>query len=288
MLGPLVTNEKLPQHLMTAAATLYMNGAITLSADMLYTFVQGRCVGGGTLVNNSVALKPEGVWWDDVIVKRWSWLGAKLDFPRLNRSYDELIELLNVIPVEPRVMPPMAEALRQGFEDIGAEPKVATCNLLECIGCGRCNAGCSYGAKQSMIETTLPQVVGRGGLLVPNCHVLSLVLEGPRGRQVCTGARVRTRDGPVTVEADKVVLAAGAFASTKILRRSGFAGAEPGVRTVGRRFSANMGSPLFGEFERPLRGWEGLQVAYLVEMPQERLVVETAFAPPPGFGLQAP
>jgi choline dehydrogenase-like flavoprotein len=90
------------------------------------------------------------------------------------------------------------------------------------------------------------------------------------------------------VEADKVVLAAGAFASTKILRRSGFAGTSAGVRTVGRRFSGNMGTPLFGEFGGSLRGWEGLQVAYLAEMPQERIVIETAFAPPPAFGLQAP
>lgn len=287
--GPLATNEILPQHLMTAAATLYMNGGVTLSADQKTTFVQARCVGGGTLVNNSVALKPEGVWWDDVIVKRWSWLGADLNFPELHEGYDALVRLLNVVPVPKRVMTPMAEALKTGFEAVGAVPKVATCNVLECVGCGRCNVGCSYGAKQSMIETTIPEVVRQGGFLVPNAHVTSLALEGEQGQQTCIGAHVRTASGDeVLVEADKILLAAGAFASTKILRKSGFKGANPGVRTVGRRFSGNMGTPLFGEFDRSLRAWDGLQVAYLVEMPQERVIIETAFAPPPAFGLQAP
>jgi choline dehydrogenase-like flavoprotein len=157
------------------------------------------------------------------------------------------------------------------------------------VGCGRCNVGCAYGAKQSMIETTIPEVVRRGGALVSDAHVTSLALEGEQGSQTCIGAYVRTADGDdVLVEADKIVLAAGAFASTKILRKSGFKGANPGVRTVGRRFSGNMGTPLFGEFDRSLRAWDGLQVAYLVEMPQERVIIETAFAPPPAFGLQAP
>jgi choline dehydrogenase-like flavoprotein len=266
-----------------------MNGAITLSADTKSTFVQARCVGGGTLVNNSVALKPEGFWWDDVIVGRWSWRGANLDFPRLHDSYDAIMALINVQPVMERTTPVMPHVLRRGFEKIGMEPKVATANVLECIGCGRCNAGCAYGAKQSMIETTIPAVVAGGGLLVPNAHVLNLVLDGSPGNQICRGARVRTRDGDeITVEADKVVLAAGAFASTKILRRSGFAGMNPGVRTVGKQFSGNMGTPLFAEFDASLRGWDGIQIAYLAEMPEQRLVIETAFAPPPGFGLQAP
>lgn len=287
--GPLVANNQLPQHLMTAAAKLYMNGSITLSANQKYTFVQARCVGGGTLLNNSVALKPEGPWWNDFIVKRWSWLGAPLDFPRLHASYDEIIKLIHVAPVMPRVMPPMAETLRQGFERVGMHPKVATCNAVDCIGCGLCNAGCRYGAKQSMNETTLPAVVAAGALLVPNAHVSHLSLEGEPGRQTCRGAFVRTADGEwVEIEADKVVLAAGAYATTKVLRRSGFAGANPGVRTVGRRFSGNLGTPLFGEFETTQRGWDGLQVAYLVEMPEDRLVIETAFAPPPAFGLEAP
>jgi ferredoxin len=277
--GPLRTNDQLPQHLMSAAATIYMNGAVTLSANQKYTFVQARCVAGGTLVNNSVALKPVGQWWTGM-KDRWSWLGADLDWDRLNKSYDELMSLTSVGPANP---------LGKGFASIGLAPKLVTCNLHECVGCGRCNAGCQYGAKQSMLETTLPRLVKAGGYIVPHAHATELILEGPQGRQVCRGAWVRADHGETfAIPADKVLLATGAFASTKLLRRSGFSGANPGVRTVGRRFSSNMGTPVFGEFDDRLDGWRGLQVGYFVEMPEERTIIETAFAPPPGLGLQAP
>lgn len=287
--GPLVPNDELPDQLMKAAAWIYMNGGLTFSADQKSSFVQARCVGGGTLVNNSVAWKPEGPWWSDGIVKRWSRFGADLDWPRLDDSYEAIAALLNVAPVDPRVFPPMTETLRRGFEAIGLKPATVSCNVLDCVGCGRCNAGCRFAAKQSMNETTLPRVVAEGGRLVPDAHVTRLALEGPRGAQVCRGAYARDAGGGEwLVAADKVVLAAGAFASTKILRRSGFSGALPGVRTVGKRFSGNMGTPVFGEFDADLLGARGLQVGYAVEFPRERMVIETAFGPPATVGLQAP
>ena len=287
--GPLVPNDALPDKLMESAASLYMNGGFTLSADEKTTFVQGRVVGGGTLLNNSVAWKPEGVWWDDVVVKRWERFGVTLDWARLDASYDAMLDLLNVRPVNPVVMPPMAQTLKDGFAAIGQTATTVKCNILDCIGCGRCNAGCRFGAKQSMNETTLPRLVAAGALLVPDAHVTGLMLDGEPGAQRCRGAYARDATGTAfQVEADRIVLAAGAFASTKILRRSGFSGALPGVRTVGKRFSGNMGTPVFGEFATRQYGARGIQVGYAIEMPRERMVIETAFGPPSSLGMEAP
>jgi ferredoxin len=285
--GPLVSNNKLPQHLMTTAASLYMNGGVTLSANEKYTFVQARCVGGGTVLNNSVALKPLNAWWKQGIVEHWTWLGAALDWDRLDQSYDAVMRQLNVHPVEQRAFPPLSDILADGFRRAGFTPTLVTCNLRDCVGCGRCNAGCQYGAKQAMTETTLPNLVKAGGLLVPNTHATRLILDGPPDRLVCRGAQVRGPGGEFTIEADKVILAAGAFASTKILRRSGFTGANAGVRTVGKRFSGNMGTPVFGIFDQPVDGWRGIQVSYAIEMPENRLVIELGYGPPPALGLQA-
>jgi choline dehydrogenase-like flavoprotein len=273
---------------MQAASTIYMNGGFTLSADQCSTFVQARTVGGGTLVNNSVAWKPTGFWWDEVVVRRWERFGVSLDWPRLHRSYGAMLALIDAAPVSPVVMAPMAETLRNGFAQTGHQAVDVTVNTRDCIGCGRCNSGCRFAAKQSMNETTLPAVVAAGGLLVPDAHVLTLALDGPPGAQRCRGAHVVDGDGTKRlVEADKIVLAAGAFASTKILRRSGFAGALPGVRTVGRRFSGNMGTPVFGEFPTNQYGARGIQVGYAIEMPRERMVIETAFGPPSTIGMEA-
>ncbi|WP_267397178.1 MULTISPECIES: GMC family oxidoreductase N-terminal domain-containing protein [unclassified Sphingomonas] len=145
--GPLVANDELPDHLMQAASTIYMNGGFTLSADQCSTFVQARTVGGGTLVNNAVAWKPAGFWWDEVLVKRWERFGVSLDWPRLNRSYDAMLALIHAGPARPVVMAPMAETLRDGFARTGHQAVDVTINTLNCIGCGRCNSGCRYAAK---------------------------------------------------------------------------------------------------------------------------------------------
>jgi choline dehydrogenase-like flavoprotein len=288
--GPLVPNDQLPMHVMDSLAKIYMNGGTTLSKNQKFTFRQGRCVGGSTLVNNSVALKPEGFWWDTNIVERWSDMGVELNWQGLHDAYDEIGALINVQEIDPRVITPQAQTLKAGFERLGQHAiHPVRANLRNCIGCGRCNVGCPYDAKQSMAHTTIPRFVEAGGELVPEAHVEEIRFDGPSGACRVSSIRVVGSDGSkATIEADKFVLAAGAYASSKLLWRSGYPEFEPGVRTLGRRFSGNFGAGVFGRFPEPQNGWSGQQIGFVVEVPEERMVIETAFAPPPALGWMAP
>jgi choline dehydrogenase-like flavoprotein len=284
--GPLVTNEAFPDKLLDASAHLYMNTGVTLTKDMMYSFRQGRCVGGSTTLNNSVAFKPEGFWWDQNIVARWQAVGADLNWDELSQCYDDLRPLLNVHPLEERVITPMARTVADGFRRIGYEADVVPSNTKDCIGCGRCNAGCAFDAKQSMLITAVPQLLHLGGSLVPGAKVEKIIHVERNGERTATGVLAKAADGTkVFVEADKIVVAAGAYASSKLLWKSGFIGLDPGVRTVGKRFVGNMGTPLVGRFAKPQYGAAGQQVGFSIALPQERLVIETAFAPPAVLGL---
>jgi choline dehydrogenase-like flavoprotein len=289
--GPLVPNDQLPFHLLDSIAKLYMNGGTTLSANQKYTFRQARCVGGGTLVNNSVALKPEGFWWEDNIKQRWSSLGIDLAWDELYACYDDISRLINVDVLAQRVMSPMSTGLAQALTRTfpNHTVKAVTANLRDCVGCGRCNAGCAYGAKQSMAETVLPEFVRRGGVLVPDAQVTRLHFEGANGRRRLASIGVEGADGErAEIRADRFVLAAGCVATTKLLWRGGYKGASPGVRTVGRRFSGNVGSGVLGRFDTLQDGGNGQQIGYVLEVPAERMVIETAFAPPAAIGWMAP
>jgi choline dehydrogenase-like flavoprotein len=287
--GPLFANDELPIHIMDSLARVYMNGGTTLSANQKFTFRQGHAVGGSTLVNNSVALKPEGFWWDTNLVERWSDMGVELDWPELHDAYDEIGALINAKEIDERVITPQSKTLKAGFEALGYTVKPVHSNVRCCIGCGRCNVGCQYDAKQSMAHTTIPRFVEAGGELVPDAHVEEIRFDGPAAASRVSGIRVVGSDGSkATIEADKFVLAAGAYASSKLLWRSGYPEFEPGVRTLGRRFSGNFGAGVFGRFEQPQNGWSGQQIGYVVEIPEERTVIETAFAPPPALGWMAP
>ncbi len=287
--GSLVTHDQFEAHTLDSTARLYMNGSVTLSQDQQFTFRQGRVVGGSTVVNNSVCIKPTGIWWDQFIVERWHQMGVYLDWDSLHTTYDDIAALMHVRPIDPRVVTQAARTVREGFERIQAQQVTGIAavplNVIDCVGCNRCNLGCHYEAKQSMLTSVLPQFVAAGGELVPETDVECLTFRNGR----VSGAVVTDADGVRhTIEADKFVLAAGAYASTKLLWRSGYLGAINGLRTVGKHFSVNLGSPVMGFFPEPQYGMRGQQVAYVMEVPGERMIIETAFAQPAVAGLMSP
>jgi choline dehydrogenase-like flavoprotein len=302
--GPLTTHDEFKTSVMDTLPKLYMNAAVTLSQDEQFLFQQGRCVGGSTVINNSVAFKPVGFWWED-LKQRWQALGINLDYDDLHHQYDVLTDLLHVHPLEERVMTKAAHTLRDGLEKLARgetdsdtayrrlrEPITVPTNSVDCVGCGRCNIGCQYDAKQSMLVTLIPDFVRNGGLLVPDAKVTSLEFHSGGDRENpyrVKAAQVADGKDSIRIEADRFILASGAYASTKLLWRSGFLGAVPGVRTVGKRFSVNAGSPVGGSFPERQDAFMGQQVAFAVEIPEERMIIETAFAPPGivAFGVPA-
>lgn len=288
--GSVVSNTDYVQRLLPNVAQYYMNAGATLSKDQMFYFRQGRGVGGSTLVNNAVALMPDGFWWDTNIVARWKEIGVELDYPRLLECYGEVMAIIKGGPLDERVISKAGHTVREAFAK-STEFKIIldTANLEKCIGCGRCNLGCQYGAKQGMAENVIPQFIDNGGLLVPNAKVTEINWTDHSRSAVESVSVVDEITGRShKIRAEKFVLAPGAFASSKLLLRSGFKGAVPGVRTVGKRFSVNLGSALVARFETPQTGSDGQQIGYLIEVPEDLMVIETGFAPPSVFAMLAP
>lgn len=303
--GPLLTNQQFHQTFLDATAQLYMNAAATLAQDQQFMFQQGCCVGGSTVVNNSVAFKPQGFWWEN-LKGRWQDLGIQLDYDNFLHQYDVLSPLLNVHPLEDRVITIGAHTLREGFDKLRNRqidynglhdplpaPITVPSNTCDCIGCGRCNLGCQYDAKRSLMVTLIPDFVKAGGLLVPDAKVTKLNLStktdaNREDQYYVSTVEIDDGNGGICIEADRFILAAGAYASSKLLWRSGFVGAVPGVRTVGKRFSVNAGAPLVGIFPEPQNAFLGQQIGYALEVPEERMVIETAFVPPGIMSLGLP
>ncbi len=283
------SNEHFPDSVLAASACHFMNAGATVTADRTFTFRQGRTVGGSTTVNNAISLKPEGFWWTDNLIGRWQHAGVSMNWPRLSRAYDEVGTLLGIRPLDPRLITEAARTVRKGFQATGqSSSRIVDVNLGECVGCGRCNLGCQYDAKNSMSTAVIPEFMRRGGILLSNAHAHRLEFSGQPGMAHVTAVQLSPSvDGGITIKADRFILAPGAYASSKLLWESGFTGASD-ARTVGRKFTCNFGSPVIGRFPSKQRGWAGQQVGYILHIPQERLVLETAFAPPGLLGSLAP
>jgi choline dehydrogenase-like flavoprotein len=257
---------------------LYADGALTLSRDFRFQILQGMCVGGSTVVNNGVCFEiPEralAAWQDP------DGLDAGLDAAELRHSFAEVERLIRVRQLTHgpslnagwRLFEAGIDRLR--LTDPPYEQGLFQCNIDDCLGCGYCNIGCRFGKKLSMLESVLPkaqQEFGEAVRILAQCEVDKI--ETGDGRALALHCRLGGRK--LRVRANRIVLSAGAVASSIILARSGLGG-----RHVGRHLGFNLASPLTAEFEEELHSERGLQMTnYLVTPAGQDCALETWFNP---------
>jgi len=156
------------------------------------------------------------------------------------------------------VYPPLAIAFSPGGDGrpVAGEPLQGPGNLHHrtrqtCRLCGECNLGCNYGAKTTLDYTYLSQAQRAGATIRTCCEVLALAPARGDARWAVRYAQHRAAraghrpdlldptDEPLrTVHADRMILAAGTFGSTRLLLSN--RAALPGLsRTLGSRFSSN-------------------------------------------------
>src|SRR5262249_30248089 len=124
-----------------------------------------------------------------------------------------------------------------------AGPNEAGVEQQPCVGCGDCNSGCNYDARNSTHMNYLPDAVAHGAQIFTGSAVHS-VLRDPDTQQwkinfqlVALGRE--SYDAPdLFVLADIVIVAAGTIGSSALLLRS----REAGLSTsdmLGRHFTGN-------------------------------------------------
>jgi choline dehydrogenase-like flavoprotein len=278
--GPHVDPSQFTEDEKVQISTLYRDGALQLSKDFRFSVLQGMCVGGSTVVNNAICFDIP-----DRVFRRWNdpaGLNAGLDRDRLDGRFRELREWLPVLEQSEngtRFHQPGARKFSEGIEALGLDQggrfAPVDANILDCLGSGYCNIGCQWGKKLSALDTTLPRAQHRFGAdrvqIVSDCRVDRIELDGRRARSIeCKldgGGRLR-------VEANTVVVAAGAMASSLLLQRSKVKG------PVGERVSFNVATPLTADFPERLDAYAGMQICRYMQPPaDDGMVLETWFNP---------
>ena len=278
--GPHVDPSQFTEDEKVQISTLYRDGALQLSSDLRFSVLQGMCVGGSTVVNNAVCFDLP-----DRVLRRWNdpnGLDAGLDPERLDRCFAELRDWLPVVQQSQNgngFHQPGARKFEEGVRALGLDRDgnhdVVAANILDCLGSGYCNIGCQWGKKLSALDTTLPRAQHRFGAdrvrILSECRVDRVLRDGHRA----TGLACSLENGDkLRVEANTVVIAAGALASSVILRRSR-------IRTpAGRGVSFNVAAPLTADFPERLDAYAGMQICRYVQPPaDDGVILETWFNP---------
>lgn len=252
---------------------VYKQGGLQTSKDHNSIVIQGSTVGGSTVINNAIWLRPDL----DRVLPRWEARGAPVDRAKLEAAYAELEYALHVSPLSSTLANKGASVFLNGCSELGIRGELLHNNRNECIGCGWCNYGCRYNRKCSMLVTYIPWAEGRGVEVFDRCDGATVITRDNRA----VGVEATRLGKRLSIEADRVVVCAGAVGSSAVLLRSGI---DLGGR-VGRGLHVLGGVFLTGETPEVIDGFDGIGLC-CVAHGAEDYVLESYFAPPVAFSLR--
>jgi cholesterol oxidase len=215
----------------------------------------GCGLGGGSLVNAGVALRPDArvfadeVWpgqirqdglLDEGFRRAHRWLRPSSD-PEASQytKYKALRAAADAASAEP-VAPPVVVNFAEGINAAGIRQPA-------CTRCGDCCGGCNVGAKNTVALTYLPDAAVHGAHIFTEVRASHLTRPSSDEWQVhiLRSEGAGAQNAEFMLSAPIVVLAAGTLGSTEILLRSREHGLALSDR-LGQRFSANGDIIAFG------------------------------------------
>lgn len=277
--GPLKTSTDFRQNEAEAYASLYQEGGARQSADRAISILQGRCVGGSTVVNYTTSFRTPA----DTLAHWRNELGLKdITSSALQDSFAQVEQRLHIKPWD-APLNRNNTLLEEGLTSLGLTAHRIKRNVNGCWNLGSCGMGCPTNAKQSMLVTTIPAALQGGATLVH--HLRAERFEFGQGRVQRLVARPVAPSGdplgsPIIIQAHHYVLAAGGINSPAMLLRSDMPD-EPGL--IGRRTFLHPVAFSAARFDEKVEAWAGApQTVYC-----DDFVRRSPLNPGMGFKIEA-
>lgn len=278
--GGLYSSDDFDMREATAYPRLYQESAARQTRDKGVTILQGRTVGGSTVVNwtSSFRTPPTTLgWWRDT-------LGLPLDADTMAPWFERAEARVNVSDwlVEPN---PNNHVLGAGAARLGIPFGHIRRNVKGCWNLGYCGMGCPTNAKQSMLVTTLPAALARGATLWQRMRAERLILAGDAVtglRAVALAADGLNPTGRIlTVRARQVLLAGGAINTPALLLRSQVPDPH---ELIGAHTCLHPTVVSGAQFDRDIRPFDGAPQSLY----SDHFLHVDPIDGPPGFKLEVP
>jgi len=253
--------------------------------------MQAICLGGGSVVNSAISVRPPSWVFDSWAEKHGTHLLAD---GALDPHFAEVQRFLGVTPTPEAVLGERNLAFKRGCDALGYTSEPCPRNAPGCKGSGECFTGCRNGGKTSTDVSCIPAAIRAGARVYTSMRVDRVLRQGRRavgvtGKVVDPDKRQDTHD--FEIRARFVVLAAGCMASPVILQRSGI-GNENGL--AGKHLRAHPGVAVLAVFPYRVDPWRGASQGYQsLHFLREGIKMEVLWSPPPiiatrfpGFGLE--
>lgn len=283
--GPWVKTREFGDKVSEAFTRMYRDaGTQVLEGHAYVPLIQGRCVGGSTVMNSAIAHRtPEDVLaeWDE----RFG-LGAHISSRALEPHFEALEHELNAHAVDDAVLGENNRLFLDEAKHEGLPAGKMRRYERNCRGSGRCVTGCPNAAKQGMNVSYVPWALALGARIYCSCRVERVVVEGGRARGVLARTTGEGAARSVHLRARRGVLVAASTVQTpNVLRRSGLR-----ARAIGQHFQCHPGFGLGGVFDQPVTmsfgATQGAESTHLRRT--ERIKLETIAMPPELAAVRIP
>ncbi|WP_394820824.1 GMC family oxidoreductase N-terminal domain-containing protein [Pendulispora albinea] len=250
--GPWVKTREFGEDVHGALRRMLRDSAMqAIEGRSFLPLLQGRCVGGSTVINSAIAWRtPEDVL--DDWAARFG-LGKTLTMRELEPHFATLERDLHVQAVELDVLGNNNGLFLQHARTRNYQAGRMHRYDNGCRGSARCFNGCPTAAKRGMSVTYVPAALKRGARIFTSCRVDEVLCRfgravGIQGRSTSSDPW-RATNRRITLTARKgVVLAASTVQTPVILQRSGVR-----AMALGEHFQIHPGLGLAGRFDTPIR-----------------------------------
>ena len=266
---------------------LYRDGGATVILGMpTIPFVEGRTVGGSTVLNGGMTYRPP-----ERVLDEWEQITGD---PSMGaRGMESLFE-----GVEERVCArgqhPVSvgndnRLMAQGAKKLGWHVEVNQRNQDTCVGANNCIFGCPTGAKQSTLVSYMPQAMQAGARCLTEVRIVKLLIRGGRcvgavGRAVCP--RTRRPSHRVKIRARATIVAGGAVQTPFLLLRHGLG--RPS-RQLGKNFLIHPNAKVMALYPGEVNAWQGVsQWCQVREFHDEGILFAENMIPPSATSARLP
>jgi len=226
------TSADFDLHEGSAYPRLFQDNGSRATDDLGIMILQGRCVGGGTTVNWMTSLRSP-----DTTLMHWKTHHRVegIDSATLNPHWDQVERRLHIHVAEPEDVNRNNAVLWDGATRLGYQVTRLPRNSDRCENLGYCGMGCPIDAKRTAGLTYLQDALTAGTEVYANCRVMKLDTNQGRARSVqavvLDGDTHQPTGKTLEIKAGRVILAAGALNTPRLLLRSGLRHAALGRRT---------------------------------------------------------
>ncbi|RVX72691.1 hypothetical protein B0A52_04089 [Exophiala mesophila] len=246
-----------------ATENLYMNGGFFTSDDNTVGILAGSNFGGGGTVNWSASLQPQYA-----IRREWASAGLPhFTSPKFQDCLDTVCQRMGVPSLTDqeslaKIQHNFAnQTLLEGARQAGMTVETVPQNTASRPHlCGRCTFGCPSTTKQGPANHWFPDAAAHGAQFIQGCFVDHVIFDRLKdsSKKTATGvqaiwtSRDRKTSRTLTINADRVIVAAGALNSPAVLQRSGLTNPH-----IGANLHLHPTASIWSVWKQRTNPWEG-------------------------------